>query len=182
MMSNDSTCNPVVMGDMPSADNMISSVITTPQHGDVLPAHQDFTVTIATSKLDTGAFTNPMGTYYSAPQQLTPEGNVIGHVHLVVQDIGSLRSTTPPDPQTFAFFAGLNERSDDGVLSTDVVGGLPPGAYRACTLVAAANHQPVLMPVAQRGGQDDCVRFTVTGDCQYGDDDEPAHGGVYVEV
>jgi len=28
-------------------------------------------------------------------------------------------------------------------------------------MTAAANHQPVIMPVAQRGAQDDCVRFSV---------------------
>lgn len=28
-------------------------------------------------------------------------------------------------------------------------------------MIAAQNHQLVLMPVAQRGAQDDCVRFQV---------------------
>lgn len=33
-------------------------------------------------------------------------------------------------------------------------------------MTSAANHQPVLMPVAQRGTPDDCQRFTVTGNGQ----------------
>lgn len=39
--------------------------------------------------------------------------------------------------------------------------GLEKGFYRVCTMSSAANHQPVLMPVAQRGAQDDCQRFSV---------------------
>jgi hypothetical protein len=30
-------------------------------------------------------------------------------------------------------------------------------------LASASNHQPVLMPVAQRGSADDCTKFVVTG-------------------
>ena len=26
---------------------------------------------------------------------------------------------------------------------------------------SASNHQPVLMPIAQRGAQDDCTKFTI---------------------
>jgi transcription initiation factor TFIID subunit 15 len=50
------------------------------------------------------------------------------------------------------------------MLQTTVKGGLPKGFYRVCTIVAAANHQPVLMPVAQRGSQDDCTKFIVGED------------------
>lgn len=30
-------------------------------------------------------------------------------------------------------------------------------------MASASNHQPVLMPVAQRGTADDCTKFTVVG-------------------
>lgn len=180
-MRNESSCSPIVMGDLPSTSNMISTVITYPQHGDILTADEDFTVKIATKNLHTGAFTNPFGTFYSAPQQLDDDGLVIGHAHLTVQSIGDMKSTTPPDPEEFAWFAGLNKKAEDGVLSANVDGGLPAGVYRLCTLVAAANHQPVLMPVAQRGAQDDCVRFEVKGGENASDQDSEA-GGLYVEV
>lgn len=177
-MINDSTCNPVVMGDLPSASNMVSVVITSPQHGDVLGVEEDFTIKVATKNLHTGAFTNPFGTYYAAPQQLDEDGLIIGHTHLTVQSIGDFKSTTPPNPEEFAWFAGVKEKAVDGVLSAKVAGGLPAGVYRLCTLVAAANHQPVMMPTAQRGAQDDCVRFEVKD----GGDQGTEHGGLYVEV
>lgn len=180
-MVDDSTCNPIIMGDLPSAGNMISTVFTSPQHGDVLNADEDFTIKLTTKNLNTGAFTNPFGTYYAAPQQLNDDGLVIGHVHLTVQSIGDLRSTTPPNPEEFAWFAGLKEKAENGVLQTNVEGGLPAGAYRLCTLVAAANHQPVLMPSAQRGAQDDCVRFTVK-DGQSGGDQGSEDSGLYVDI
>jgi len=50
-----------------------------------------------------------------------------------------------------------------GGLTAAVAGGLPAGSYRLCTMTSSSNHQPVLMPVAQRGAQDDCIRFTVGG-------------------
>ena len=72
-------------------------------------------------------------------------------------------SGQPPPAGVFAFFKGINTAQDaQGILSADVTGGLPAGKYRVCTLSSASNHQPVLMPVAQRGAQDDCQRFTVT--------------------
>lgn len=44
-----------------------------------------------------------------------------------------------------------------------MTGGLPAGNYRVCTMTSSSNHQPVLMPVAQRGAQDDCQKFVVGG-------------------
>ena len=109
-----------------------------------------------------GTFTNADNTYYSAPQDLDGSGNIIGHTHVTIQDLGgSLNPTTPLDATQFAFFKGINDAGDgNGLLSADVAGGLPAGNYRLCSMSSAANHQPVLMPVAQRGAQDDCVRFT----------------------
>lgn len=176
-MKEGGSCNPISMGDIPSVDNMISTVITYPLPGDTVAANKDFTVSIQTHNLATGHFTNPLVTYYSAPQALDESGKVLGHSHLVIQELDSLRTTTPPPPTEFAFFAGVNDKSEDGVLSANVQGGLPAGAYRLCTLVAAANHQPVLMPVPQRGGQDDCVRFEVV-EGTYKREENAQDGGV----
>jgi hypothetical protein len=64
----------------------------------------------------------------------------------------------PTNPNVFAFFKGVNAKADaDGVLSTDVANGLPPGVYRLASVAAAANHQACLGPVAQRGTFDDAV-------------------------
>lgn len=66
------------------------------------------------------------------------------------------------DASQVAFFKGIDTAADaNGVLKVTVAGGLPAGFYRVCTMSSASNHQPVLMPVAKRGAQDDCSKFTV---------------------
>lgn len=152
------------MGNIPAKNQMISSIITFPQNGDEVQAEQDFTISVQTQNLEAGSFTNADATYYAAPQALNGQGQVIGHTHVTVQDLGnSLNPSQPPDPTQFAFFKGINDAGNgQGLLSADVAGGLPAGNYRLCTMTSASNHQPVLMPVAQRGSQDDCTKFTVS--------------------
>ncbi len=141
---------------------MISSIITHPQPGDRLPANTTFSVTIQTRHLRAGYLVNPSSNYYTAPQDLDENGDIIGHCHISVQEIGSLRALVAPDPTVFAFFKGVDDEGDGkGGLLAEVTGGLPAGVYRVCTMVAARNHQPVAMPVAQRGAQDDCTKFEV---------------------
>jgi hypothetical protein len=153
------------MGDIPAKTNMISSVIINPSTGGAaIASDTTFNITVQVSNLVAGFFTNADATYYAAPQALQG-GNVIGHTHVTVQDMGdNLNPTTPLDPTQFAFFKGINDAGNGkGLLSAEVTGGLPAGNYRVCTLTSAANHQPVIMPVAQRGSQDDCTKFTVSG-------------------
>ncbi|KAI5817541.1 hypothetical protein BZA77DRAFT_35495 [Pyronema omphalodes] len=157
------SCNGIVMGEIPAKINMVSSIITYPAPGQVLAPNTTFTVTINVRNFIPGSFTNPASTYYSAPQILK-DGKVVGHVHIVIQKLGdnNWSTTTAPDANTFAFFKGLSDAGDgNGNLQTEVGGGLGPGFYRVCTMVSAANHQPVLMPVAQRGAHDDCTKFSV---------------------
>lgn len=153
------------MGKLPAKSNMISAIITSPQAGQTIQAGTDFNIVVQTSHLTAGKFTNPTTNYYTAPQDLDNNGDIIGHCHVTVQDIGSMTSTTPPDPSKFVFFKGIDDAGDGkGLLQAAVPGGLPAGVYRVCTMIAAANHQPVAMPVAQRGAQDDCTKFEVTAD------------------
>lgn len=149
---------------MPSKENMISSIIVNPAPGANIDADTTFQVQFQTANLVAGTFTNPDNTYYAAPQQLQG-GKVVGHSHVTIQDLGnSLTPDSPPDPTTFAFFLGIdNSGNGNGLLTATVNGGLPAGNYRVCTLTSSSNHQPVLMPVAQRGAQDDCTKFTVGG-------------------
>lgn len=140
-------------GDIPAKADMISSILTFPKNGDTIQAEQDFTITVQTQNLQAGAFTNADATYYSAPQQLNGQGQVIGHTHITVQDLGnSLNPSTPPDPTQFAFFKGINDAGNGkGLLSADVAGGLPAGNFRVCTLTSAQNHQPVIVRNKSRG-------------------------------
>ncbi|KAK0725482.1 hypothetical protein B0H67DRAFT_480450 [Lasiosphaeris hirsuta] len=156
------SCNGIPMGRIPASKKMISAIITKPGLGDKLFSNATFEITIQTRNLHAGLQANPAATYYSAPQDLDADGYVMGHCHVVIEEIGDLRSNAAPDPAEFVFFRGINDAGDGrGLLRAPVPGGLPSGIYRACTMVAARNHQPVVMPVAQRGAQNDCVRFVV---------------------
>ncbi|EPS45717.1 hypothetical protein H072_143 [Dactylellina haptotyla CBS 200.50] len=173
------SCNGIVMGEIPSANNMISSIFIFPKNGDNLAPNTDFNVQVQVNNLQAGSFTNAQATYYSAPQKLAGNGNIIGHCHITCQDLGnSLNPTNPPNPGTFAFFKGINDAGNNqGRLQAAVTGGLPAGNYRCCTMNSASNHQPVLMPVAQRGAQDDCVKFTVGGNGNNGGNGGANNGG-----
>ncbi|KAK3322085.1 hypothetical protein B0H66DRAFT_574469 [Apodospora peruviana] len=150
-----------LMGQIPAKNNMVSTVILSPQNGDDIQGGTDFDITLQVSNLVAGSFTNAVAAYYSAPQTLQ-DGLIVGHTHVTIQDMGN--NQQPPDPTLFSFFKGINDNGNgQGTLNTTVTGGLAAGNYRLCTLTSAANHQPVIMPVAQRGAQDDCVRFTVSG-------------------
>jgi hypothetical protein len=153
------------MGDIPAKTAMVSSVIINPQTGGkAIQSDTTFNITVQMSNLVAGSFTNADATYYSAPQALQ-NGQVVGHTHVTVQDMGnSLNPTTALDPTQFAFFKGINDAGNGkGLLTATVTGGLPAGNYRVCTMASASNHQPVLMPVAQRGTADDCTKFVVSG-------------------
>jgi len=76
---------------------------------------------------------------------------------VVIEKLDSLAQTTPSDPTVFAFFKGLNGVAQDGILFADVASGLPAGFYKLSSSATATNHQPVLVPIAQRGSVDDVV-------------------------
>ena len=154
----------IAMGDIPAKTSMVSSVITFPTTGGTVESDTTFNISVQTSNLVAGSFTNADATYYAAPQFLSG-GQIVGHTHVTVQDLGnSLNPTTALDPTQFAFFKGINDAGNGkGLLQAVVTGGLPAGNYRVCTMASASNHQPVLMPVAQRGTADDCTKFVVTG-------------------
>ncbi|CAG8723357.1 4855_t:CDS:2, partial [Racocetra fulgida] len=89
--------------------------------------------------------------YYAKSQELNAQGLINGHSHITVQ---KFFDNVPPNPQNPAFFKGLNDPAKNGVLSV-TVDALPPGQYRICTMNSSRGHQGVIMPVANRGAQDD---------------------------
>lgn len=160
------SCNPAPMGVIASTNNMPSSKFTNPKNMDTIPANTAFTVSMAISHLNTGNFVNAQQNYFAAPQFTDSSGDVSGHSHVVIELIDALDSTTPTNPQKFAFFKGLNAPAANGVLTAAVTAGLPAGVYRMASINAAANHQPVLVAIAQHGALDDMVYFTVTDNGQ----------------
>ena len=123
----------------------------------IVKANQNFTIQMAIINLETGNFANPDLSYFAAPQQLNPEGQITGHSHFVIQEITSINQTVPIDPRKFAFFTAVNKAAVNGVVSEVVTGGLPVGTYKLSSINTATNHQPVVVPVAQHGSLDDAI-------------------------
>jgi hypothetical protein len=156
------SCNPAPMGIIPSTDNMPSAKFQVPTNGQTLAANTNFTIVMAVANFETGNFVNAQENYFAAPQQVNAQGQIIGHSHVVVEQLSALDQTTPTNPKVFAFFKGLNAAAVNGVLTADVANGLPAGFYKVSSINTAANHQPVLVPIAQHGSLDDVVYFTVS--------------------
>ncbi|KAI0799569.1 hypothetical protein BC629DRAFT_1496858 [Irpex lacteus] len=158
------SCNPAPMGQIPSVNNLVGAKFQSPRNLDVIKSNTAFTINYAIAHLQTGSFTNAAKTYYAAPQQINNAGDVIGHSHVVIEAQSSLQSTDLVTDNKFAFFKGVNGAAKNGILSVDVTDGLPAGIYKLTTINSAANHQPVLMPVAQHRSTEDAVFFAVTDD------------------
>ncbi|WVQ80326.1 hypothetical protein IAT38_002431 [Cryptococcus sp. DSM 104549] len=154
------SCNPIVMGQIPSTNNMVTTMFTSPKNGGTVKAGQTFTIGLTTKGITLGSFTNAQANYYAAPQQLDASGQIVGHAHVVVQAMKATDDTTLLDPQTFTFFKGLDKTDVNGLSTIDVQGGVPAGAYRLCTIMSSSNHASVIMPVAQRGAENTCSYFT----------------------
>lgn len=168
------SCNPAPIGVIPSTEKMPSSKFTNPKNGETIPSGTDFTISMVIKNLQTGNFVNAQQNYFAAPQQLNGGGTIVGHSHVVVEKLSALDQTTPTNPKEFIFFKvrelvvilnishskilqGLNAAAQGGILTADVPGGVPAGAYRLCSINTSSNHQPVIVPVAQHGSLDDCV-------------------------
>uniref|UniRef100_A0A1D1Z892 Uncharacterized protein n=1 Tax=Anthurium amnicola TaxID=1678845 RepID=A0A1D1Z892_9ARAE len=157
------SCSKTIQGIIPSSDKMTSSLIISPKNGAVLDSNKPFNVEVVIHNLETGFFSDPETQYYLEPQTVNSNGLVKGHSHVTIQKIDGLN---PPNAKNFEFFEGLNKKAKAGHLVVKVVSkngtpGLPAGKYRICTMSSSFTHQPLLMPVAKRGAQDDCIRITV---------------------
>ncbi|BGP34320.1 hypothetical protein JCM10296v2_006135 [Rhodotorula toruloides] len=171
------SCNAVPMGIIAAQTKMPSCKFVNPRNLDTIPANQDFEVQMAINNLVTGNFVNAQQNYFAAPQNVDQNGVIIGHSHVVIEPIDSLTTTTVSDPTQFAFFKGLNDAAQNGILSATVTGGLPAGTYKLSSINSAANHQPALVGVAQHGSLDDAVYFTVSDKANAANADGNSNGG-----
>lgn len=151
------SCNPAIIGAIPSVDNMPSSKFTFPVNFGTIKAGTTFTISMAIQKMQTGSFVNAQESYFAAPQTLNGAGQIIGHSHVVIEQLTSLFQTTPTDPKKFIFFKGLNAAAVNGKLTADVTGGLAAGFYKLSSINSSSNHQPVIVPIAQHGSLDDAI-------------------------
>ncbi|ORY89099.1 hypothetical protein BCR35DRAFT_346581 [Leucosporidium creatinivorum] len=153
------SCNNVPMGVIGAQAKAPTSKFINPPNFATIQSNTDFTVQMAINNLVTGNFVNAQSNYFAAPQNTDNNGIIIGHSHVVIEQIDKLDSTTVTNSQNFAFFKGFNEAAVNGILSADVTGGLPAGVYKMSSINSASNHQPVLIGVAQHGSLDDAVYF-----------------------
>ncbi len=157
------SCNTAPMGVIAPSTNMPSSKFITPTNLDAIKANTTFEIKMAIRHLEAGHFTNPVSTYYSAPQRLNSGNDIIGHTHFVIEALSSITSTDPTDPSKFTFFKGVDNGADsEGNVSVTVTNGLPAGVYKLSSINTSANHVPVLVAVAQHGSLDDQVYVGVS--------------------
>jgi len=150
-------CSSQIQGEIPNVLKMPSSLIVFPKNAGTVTAGKNFTAVVKVKNLATGQFSDPANDDYDRPQELNNKGVILGHSHITIQ---KLNGNNVPEPTIFAFFKGLNFAAENGAL-TQIVNLPIPGLYRMCCMTSSFTHQPVVMPVAQRGAQDDCIRFTV---------------------
>lgn len=154
------SCNPAPIGVIPSVDNMPSAKFEFPVNTGTVPANAAFTIKLNAKNIELGNFVNAKENYFAAPQTVNNQGQIVGHTHVVVEQLQSLTQTTPTNPKNFAFFKGVDNAAVNGQVQVAVSAGVPPGAYRLCTINSSSNHQPVIVPIAQHGSLDDCIYFT----------------------
>jgi hypothetical protein len=151
------SCNPAPIGAIPSVDNMPSSKFSFPTNFGTVKENTTFTIEMQMQNMQTGFFVNAKENYFAAPQFLNGQGQIQGHSHVVVEQLSAIDQTSATDPKKFAFFLGLNTPAAGGTLTAEVTKGLPVGFYKLSSINSAANHQPVIVPVAQHGSLDDVV-------------------------
>jgi hypothetical protein len=162
------SCNAAPMGVLAAQSNIPSSKFQFPLNFDTsLKANQPFTVQIIVQHLSTGNAANAQLSYLAAPQQVDSNGDVIGHLKIVIEPIDSFTSTSPTDPTRFSLVAGINDHAVNGMIKYSVT-GLPEGFYRMSTMNTATNGQPVLVNVHQHGAIDDTIYVRIWGfSCVY---------------
>jgi hypothetical protein len=153
------SCNPVPLGQIPAQSTMPSCKFTNPSNFGTVPAGTTFNVTLAVNFLETGWFANPDTNFMAAPQQLSPQGAIMGHSHIVIEKVQTWSSTDILSPTAFTFFKAMNSPASGVQLTATVTGGVPQGYYRLSSIMTSMNHAPVVGPVAQRGSFEDVVYF-----------------------
>ncbi|KAJ6501890.1 hypothetical protein C8R45DRAFT_819323, partial [Mycena sanguinolenta] len=149
------SCNPAPMGMIPAASDIPSVLITQPAKGSTLQANTTFPLQLLVDNLQTGFFTSFTSNFLSAPQQVDTMGIILGHYHVVIDQLDALDSPFPTDSLDFAYFSIISDVDTTGEINTEITNGLPEGFYRMTVTPRAANHQPVLVPIAQHGALND---------------------------
>jgi len=160
------SCNPVPMGQIPSVENMISTVITNPGNfKTAAKENQTFNVVVKMRNFEGGLFSDADLQYFSAPQRIDKRGYVKGHTHVVIYPMpgGFQLPNETPDPQVFSFFLGVKQPfNQDGEITVPITGGLLKGFYAVATMATAETHQGLTQPVAKHIPPDVTTYFEIS--------------------
>ncbi|KAI8899988.1 hypothetical protein BC833DRAFT_563672 [Globomyces pollinis-pini] len=157
-------CSSTVQGVIPDVNNMVSTMIQEPASGATLNGAQGFQVKFSSINLNSGFGLNAQNQFLLAPQTIGANGKIEGLQQLVIQKINNPNAA--PAAAQVSFFQAVNQKSNNngvGNFNVNVPAGAvkTKGLHRICTMAAAAAMQPVVMPIAQRGAQDDCIRVNI---------------------
>ncbi|KAF7309210.1 hypothetical protein MKEN_01123700 [Mycena kentingensis (nom. inval.)] len=157
-------CNPAPMGLLPASSKMPSARVTYPRNGDMLRTNQPFLLGVGVLNLAAGNNANSGANYMSAPQQLSAEGLIKGHPYVVIENVVA-GDRAAADAKFFVLFKGMTELADaEGVVTTEVSGGLVAGFYKLTVGIKTTNGMQVLLPKMQVGAVGDSIFFTVADD------------------
>jgi hypothetical protein len=138
----------VIQGAVPNVASMVSTLISSPSNGDVILPNTQFTIRVESQNLEIAGLNG----FLNQPQVLNANGIIRGSRFVTIQNIGNAQNPTPA-----ASVVQFMEMTGNEIKAS----GLSEGDYRICTLTSSISGQPVVMPVAQRGSQDDCIRLSV---------------------
>jgi hypothetical protein len=130
---------------------MPSLRIIFPVYNQTLTTNAAFTVSVNVSNLETTNRANILNNFLGAPQQIGSTGNILGHVLLIIEKIGTLEDNLPLDPTKFVFSNSLTSLSSGGLLTASVSGGLAAGFYRVTVRALTTNYHSVVVPVVLHG-------------------------------
>ena len=166
-----SICVSTSQGLIPLAENMISTLIIFPENGQSLGGDEGFDIVFETINLISGKSLNLKNQYLALPQTLDPQtGMIEGMQSISIQplqsQIGNDLAFNAPDANVFSFYQILNTRSDSGGKTSYTTTVKPRqiktrGLHRICTLAMSRSGMAAIMPIAQRGAQDDCIRVFI---------------------
>jgi hypothetical protein len=150
------------MGVLPSSDMIPSSKFIFPKHEEIISAARPFTIQLSVRNFDSSSRANPDEKFLSAPQTLNATtGAIMGHIAIVIEQIGALDSVGPTDPTKFAFFRNTAPSTAQDQMVVDVEDGLPPGVYRLTSMLRTTNSAPVLSPIEAHGSSNDIVYVSI---------------------
>ena len=144
---------------------MVSTLIISPENGQSVSKAAGFNVVFESIGLMSGNGLNLANQFMKQPQSLNQRtGMIEGMQSISIQSLEN--ELLAPEASVLSFFRILNTPSDPTGRTRFTIAINPGqiktvGVHRMCTLAMSSSGIPAIMPVAQRGAQDDCIRVFI---------------------